>query len=107
MTQKKMSNNRGPIMRHDVIEPAYFEQPSQYVSLGNGSNTLQPSIATCMCPVSKVIGPILQRHQGASMAWGRCPSNMCDSSPDIKSALPRFGLTPSCSANAAKANSWF
>jgi len=100
------NSNSGHLMRHGVIEPAYFEQPSQFVSLGNGSNVQQPTIATCMCPVSKVVGPVLQRHQGASMAWGRCPSNLCDSSPDIPSALPRFGLTPSCAGASAKANSW-
>lgn len=79
-----------------TIEPAFFEQPASRVALGNGSAATQPSIAVCLCPVDQLLGPALQRHPTGHVAWGPCPSNMCDASPAIPQRSGRFGATPSC-----------
>lgn len=82
---------------YSTIEPAFFEQPSSRVALGNGTAATQPSIAVCLCPVDQLVGPALMRHPSGKVAWGRCPSNQCDASPMIPQRTNRFGATPSCS----------
>lgn len=79
------------------MQPAFFEQPSAYVALGD-TGKKQPTIAVCMCPLSKVLPGPRQIHPGSGMAWGTCPSDQCDVDPSVpQNVLNRFGLMSSCS----------
>lgn len=89
----------------DPIEPGYYEQPASRVALGNGPRGTgfgaavkgtQASIAVCLCPAEAVIGPVLSRHQDGGMAWGKCPSNLCDASQEVPQNLSRYGAMAPC-----------
>jgi len=88
-----------------TVQPGYYEQPASRVALGNGpagygfasaTNGTQPTISVCMCPAESVIGPVLTRHQNAGMAWGKCPSNLCDASQQVPQSLTRYGTMSAC-----------
>jgi len=89
----------------NTIQPAYYEQPSSRVALGSGPsgtgfasarNGTQPTISVCLCPAESVIGPVLSRHQDGGMAFGKCPSNLCDASQEVPQNLNRYGAMKTC-----------
>lgn len=89
----------------DTIQPGYYDQTSNRVALGSGPsgtgfasarNGTQPTISVCMCPAESVIGPVLSRHQSGGMAFGKCPSNLCDASQEVPQNLNRYGAMQTC-----------